>query len=310
VVDGNGRTKVSLPESFTGGAVEIERGRLARLLYERTRGQVEYVFDDSIASLAQTADGVEATLDSGRELTADVVIGADGLHSNVRRLAFGPEEDYVRPSGYHVGLFDVPASYADPGVDRIHNEPGRALSVGPTSRGAAAMCVFHDSALRVDHRDTAAHRRILARAFDGMGWIAPEIMRGLDSAPELYFDSISLVESADYARGRIALLGDAGYGATCGGMGAGLGLVAACVLAEELGAGDDVAAALKRYESRIRPYAKGCQKIAAGAGPFLAPPTAARLWMRDRMYRLLASKVFAGMLERMSVKAAEGIELG
>ncbi|GIG67923.1 FAD-dependent monooxygenase [Phytomonospora endophytica] len=308
VVDATGRTKVSLPESFTGGAVEIERGRLARLLYERTRGQVEYVFDDSIASLAQTAVGVDVTLDSGRQLTAGVVVGADGLHSNVRRLAFGPEEDYVSHSGYHIGLFDVPTSFARAGADLIYNEPGRAVSVGPASRGASAMFVFHDAALRYDHRDTDAHRRILTGAFAGMGWIAPELLREAATAPNLYFDSIALVETDACVRGRIALLGDAGYGATCGGMGAGLALVAAYVLARELG-GHDPATALKRYESRILPYAAGCRKVAAGAGPFLAPPTAARLWMRDRMYRLLSSRAFAGMLERMSVKAAEGIAL-
>ncbi|HEY1178679.1 MAG TPA: FAD-dependent oxidoreductase, partial [Phytomonospora sp.] len=84
--------------------------------------------------------------------------------------------------------------------------------------------------------------------------------------------------------------------------------VAAYVLAREL-AGNDPAEALRRYEARILPYAAACRKVAANAGPFLAPPTAARLWMRDRMYRLLTSKAFAGMLERMSVKAAEGIAL-
>lgn len=311
VVDGDGRTRVSLPESFTGGAVEIERGRLARLLYERTRGEVEYVFGDSIASLVQTGGGVEATLDSGRELTAGVVVGADGLHSNVRRLAFGPEEEYVRPSGYHVGLCDVPASYARAGEDLIYNEPGRAVSVGPTSRGAVGMFVFRDEGLCYDYRDIGVHRRILAEAFDGMGWIAADLVREAAAAPNLYFDSIALVEADACVRGRIALLGDAGYGATCGGMGAGLALVAACVLGQELASGaGGVVAGLRRYESRILPYAAGCRKVAANAGPFLAPPTAGRLWMRDRMYRVLASRLFAGMLERMTVKAAEGIELG
>lgn len=308
VVDGSGRTRVSLPESFTGGAVEIERGRLARLLYERTRGEVEYVFGDSIASLVQTADGVQATLDSGRELNADVVVGADGLHSNVRRLAFGPEEDYVKHSGYHIGLCDVPASFAREGADLIYNEPGRAVSVGPTSKGAAAMFVFRDEALRYDHRDTATHRRVLAEAFTGMGWIAEDLIREAATAPNLYFDTIGVVETDTCVRGRVALLGDAGYGATCGGMGAGLALVSACVLARELTSGD-ATSALKRYESRILPYAAGCRKVAENAGPFLAPPTAARLWMRDRMYRLLSSRMFAGMLEKMTVKAAEGITL-
>jgi 2-polyprenyl-6-methoxyphenol hydroxylase-like FAD-dependent oxidoreductase len=97
-----------LPDGFTSGDLEIMRGDLSRLLYEATRDSSEYVFADSIGSLRQTTDAVEVRLQSGRSQTFDLVVGADGLHSSVRALAFGDESKFVRHMGYYIAIFTVP----------------------------------------------------------------------------------------------------------------------------------------------------------------------------------------------------------
>nr|BFE87694.1 FAD-dependent monooxygenase [Planobispora longispora] len=234
VVDGAGTPLVSLPPEFTGGEVEILRGDLSRLLYERTRDDVEYVFGDSIVSMDETAAGVDVAFDRGAPRRFDLVIGADGLHSTVRGLTFGPEERFVHPSGYHVAIFTTDD---DPGLgpgSLMYTEPGRAVAAGGQGGRTDVMCVFSAELPAYDHRDVARHREILAGAYEGMGWLAPRLMTAVWEADDLYFDSIAMVRMDRFTGGRVALLGDAGYGATCGGMGAGMAMISSYVLAGEL----------------------------------------------------------------------------
>lgn len=143
-----------------------------------------------------------------------------------------------------------------------------------------------------------------------MGWQAPKVLEALADADRLYFDAIAQIHVDRLAEGRVALLGDAGYGATMGGMGTGAAIVGAHVLAGELAlAGGDHRTAFAEYENRIRSFAKGCQKISGNAGPFFAPPTERRIRNRDRMYRLLGSPLLAGVFKRLTEKAATGIRL-
>lgn len=310
VIDADGRQKAALPPEFTGGEVEILRGDLARVLYERTRDDVEYVFGDSIASMRETAGGVEVTFERGAPRTFDLVIGADGLHSNVRRLAFGPESNFVRPSGYHVAIFSAPDHMGLGRDTLLYNEPGRGVSAAGARDGVTAgvMCVFRAEGLEFDHRDVAQQKKILLDVYAGAGWETARLLEAVPEAADFYFDSISLVHMDRYTRGRIALLGDVGYGATCGGMGAGMAMVASYVLAGELAAaGGDHRVAFPEYENMIRGFAKACQRVAGNAGPFLAPPTRAAIRRRDMSYWVLTFGPLMRVLDKMSTKAATSI---
>src|SRR5580698_2236734 len=108
MVDKHNKVIARLPDGFTSGELEILRGDLANLLYETTRNTAAYVFDDSIRSIAQTADGVEVTYHGGKTGNFDIVVGADGLHSNVRAVAFGEESKFVHPMGYYIAIYTVP----------------------------------------------------------------------------------------------------------------------------------------------------------------------------------------------------------
>ncbi|RBQ15467.1 FAD-dependent oxidoreductase [Spongiactinospora rosea] len=301
IVDANGRRLAAMPAAFTGGDVEIRRGDLSALLYERTRDTCEYVFGDSITSITETAGGVHVTFERAAPRTFDLVVGADGIHSNVRRLAFGPESRYVRYLGYHYALAEIAGDFGpDP---LIYNEPGRHVSVG--GAGGNALLVFASAELRYDRHDTTAQQRIVTEAFEGMGWRAREVIRALPDSTGFYFDSISRVVADRYAQGRVALLGDAAYGNTLGGFGTGLAMVGAYVLAGELAVADgDHGRALRRYEERFRGYAGVARK--GNGGRFLAPSSRRGIRARNLLFK---SGFLFGLMMRMTDKFATDIDL-
>jgi 2-polyprenyl-6-methoxyphenol hydroxylase-like FAD-dependent oxidoreductase len=312
LIDAAGRDLVALPASFTGGEVEILRGDLAQLLFERTKDAATYLFDDSITSLTETGHGVRVTFERAEPADFDLVIGADGLHSNVRRLAFGEQPRFVEDSGYHVAIFSAPNRLGLDHDGLLYSEPGRGLALYPTHGNTAAnvMCVFAADQVNVHHRDVEGQKQLLAEQFAGMGWQAQALMGDMWSAPHFYFDSISMVRMDRWTTGRIALLGDAGYGATCGGMGTGLAVVCAYVLAGELAAADgDHEAAFASYTREIKKFTKACQQVAGGVGTFFAPKTAGALRRRTKIYKILTAGPFLRVLDKLTTKAATAITL-
>ena len=276
VVDANGRPLTVIPGEFTGGELEIRRGDLAEILHDRTAGTCDYVFGDTITSLTETADGVHATFDRGAPRTFDLVVGADGIHSNVRRLAFGPEADHVKYLGHYYALA---TSNDSPGDALMYNEPGRMAAVGGPK--ATAFFVFASAPLTYDRYDPEAQKALLQHAFRDGGWRLPELMAGIS---DVYLDSISRVEVERYSRGRVVLLGDSAFGNTLGGFGTGLAVVGAYVLAGELAAADgDHRQAFRRYEDKFRPYAKVSKS--GNAGSFLAPRTRRGLRARNQLFK-------------------------
>jgi len=307
----DGREVSRMPAEIFAGDVEILRGDLAQILYEATQDTTEYIFGDSITGLDEGTNGVHVTFEKAPPRTFGLVIGADGLHSNVRRLAFGSDQDRIRDLGYFVSIFTVPNTF---GLDRaglLHSVPGKTASVFSAGESAIAQFYFSAPGVSYDYRDTAQQRKILADAFAGMGWQVPELLAALPDAPDFYFDSVSQVELDHWSAGRVALAGDAACAAGPGGNGTGNAVVAAYVLAGELArAGDDYQTAFGRYEQLMRPYAAKGQKQAKSGAAFLAPPTEKKIRQRDRFYRLLPYLPPAKLLIKyLSTRTATAIKL-
>ncbi|MFI8788433.1 FAD-dependent monooxygenase [Streptomyces sp. NPDC055105] len=313
VVDTDGTPRVDLPAELMSGDVEIFRGDLAHILYEHSRDTVEYVFGDSIATLSEDDRGVDVTFERAAPRRFDLVVAADGLHSPTRRLVFGDESRYLRFLDHYVAGFGIPNHLGLDRTGRLYSDPGRAVCVsnydGDPDR-AGALLVFRSEPLDHDRKDVDRQKRILAERFAGMGWEAPRVLKALEDADDLYFDAIAQIHVDRLVKGRVVLLGDAGYGATMGGMGTGVAIVGAYVLAGELALADgDHRTAFAAYEAQIGDFAKGCQKISGNAGPFFAPPTERKIRSRDRMYRLLSSRLMAGFFKRLTEKAATALDL-
>jgi 2-polyprenyl-6-methoxyphenol hydroxylase-like FAD-dependent oxidoreductase len=300
VIDASGRRLAVIPGEFTGGDVEIRRGDLAELLYERTAGDCEYLFGDSITSLTETPGGVDVTFERSAPRTFDLVVGADGIHSNVRRLAFGPEDDHVTFLGHYYALAELGVAG---GEAVMYNEPGRMAAVGGPK--AQAFFVFASPKLSYDRFDTDQQKELLADAYRGAGWRVPELLARLPQATDFYLDSLSRAVVDRYSSGRVVLLGDAAYGNTLGGFGTGLAVVGAYVLAGELKeAGGDHRTAFAAYQNLFRRYAKVAHQ--GSAGPFLAPGTPLRMKLRNWTFK---STVLFGLMMKLTDRFATDITL-
>lgn len=300
VVDAAGRTVATVPGAFGGGEINVPRGDVARVLHDLTSERVTYVFGDSVATLEQRADGVHVTFEHGEPRTYDLVVGADGIHSNVRRLAFGPEPDFVRHLGYSYVLADLTIDGAD---EVAYSEPGRTVLLG--SGKAPAFFVFASDASAVDRGDVEAQKATLLAAFAGAGWRVPELMAQVPAADEVYLDAIARVRADRWSSGRVVLLGDAAWGNTLGGYGTGLAVVGAYVLAGELALADgDHDRALARFEERFRGYASISEKV--NAGRVLAPRTRLGLRLRNLAFSTMA---LATPLLRLLERPAADLDL-
>ncbi|MEV0622908.1 FAD-dependent monooxygenase [Nonomuraea sp. NPDC050404] len=237
--------------------VEIMRDDLNAVLI--AAGEAEYVYDDSIATL--TEDG-QVTFESGRTGRYDYVIGADGLHSNVRRLAFGPESEFLHHLGTYVSIFTA-ENFA--GLDHWQTwfNEGDAGGAVFSDRDASVMRVnlgFRSDAIDYDHRDLNQQKRLVQEHCAGV-WEGPRLLEAMWSSNDFYFDSMAQVKMERWSKGRVALVGDAGYCASpLSGQGTSLAMVGAYVLAEELGAGG--VDAFERYERRMRPFVAANQALA------------------------------------------------
>ncbi|WP_410638598.1 FAD-dependent monooxygenase [Amycolatopsis sp. lyj-346] len=247
--------------------IEILRGDLSRVLYEDTRARVEYLFGDRIAELTQDADGVDVTFASGGRRRFDLVIGADGLHSALRAMVFGPRERFVRHLGLVLAFYSVPDEF---GIDRWmidHQDPasGRSAGLRPLKDATRAMAMlsFPAAGFDVDHRDVEAQKRLLRERMAGLGWWTPRILAHLDDTPDFYLDQVAQVVLDRWSHGRVGLIGDAAFcSSPMSGGGTGLALVGAYLLAGELAAaGWDPEAGFDGYEKRMRSFVEANQEI-------------------------------------------------
>ena len=245
--------------------IEILRGDFAQILYDATRDEVEYLFGDRIIELTQDADGVDVTLASGERRRFDLVIGADGLHSSLRSMAFGPHEQFVRHLGLVLAFFTVPNEFGVDGWLLDYREAGRwaGLRPVPDPSRAIAMLSFPAPDFDIDYRDVEGQKRILREHMAGFGWETERILAHADDAPDFYLDQVAQVVMDRWYDGRVGLLGDAAYSASpMSGAGTGLALVGAYLLAGELAAADwDPAAGFAGYQERMRSYVEANQEI-------------------------------------------------
>ncbi|MDG3010147.1 FAD-binding monooxygenase [Rhodococcus sp. D2-41] len=318
-VDESGRHRAEMPvDVFDGDGIvseiEILRGDLAGLLHDATRDRVEYLFGTRITALDETPDAVTVTLSDGSVRTVDLVVGADGPHSTVRRMAFGPEEQFVRPVGGYTAWFTAPDHVGLDGWYEMHNAPGGlAVSMRPDSTpgGAKASFSFASEPLDYDRRDVDEQRRLIADRFAGVGWQAPALIDAAQLAEDFYFDAIVQVQMDRWSRGRIVLVGDAGY-CPCPltGMGTSLALVGAYVLAGELDRADgDLHRAFVRYEEVLRPYVERGQELPGGGMRMYAPKSG--LWIRlgRLITRAMVSRVGRPLAKRAFFSHAYDIDL-
>ncbi|MFB4301185.1 FAD-dependent monooxygenase [Actinomadura sp. NTSP31] len=312
-VNKDGKPQASMPADLFAGDIEVLRGDLARILHDATRGTTEYLYGDSIASLDEDAGGVTVTFERSAPRRFDLVIGADGLHSNVRRLAFGPAERFVRNLGLHCAIFTVPNHLGLRYTGHVYRTAGQLASVYSARHNAEARAAFYFGSPEQDvHRhDVARQQQVLTERFAGTGWECDRLLAEMRDAPDFYFDSVGQVRMDSWSRGRVALLGDAAYcPSSLSGMGTGLAIVGAYVLAGELAAArGDHRAAYARYQDVMREYVAGCQKMGDGVAKLMMPESRFVVALLNRYYKLLPYLPGKNMAAKIARRTAEGIVL-
>ena len=311
VVDKNNKKLASLPDGFTSGELEIMRGDLANVLYEATRQNTEYIFNDSITGLTEVEGGVDVTFSRNPARKFDLVIGADGLHSNVRTLAFGSEKQFLHDLGLYVAIFTVP-NFMDLDMSGLYYSTiGNRVGIfgARENREAKASFFFASEPLQYDRRDIAQQKEILRARFAGEEWEVPRLLELMDSAPDFYFDSISQVKMERWSKGRIALVGDAAHCASpVSGMGTSMAVVGAYILAGELKeAAGDHSVAFGRYEDTMREFVVKCQKLADGVDWFV-PKTRLKFWLSQQVWKILPHTPWKNMMIEMPTKIANSIK--
>lgn len=318
--DGSRRAEMPVTAFDGNGLVsklEILRGDLVDVLYQVTRDSVEYRFGQRISELRDVDDGVEATLSDGTVLHADLVVGADGPHSAVRRLAFGPEEKFAKPIGGYNAWFSAPDSVGLDGWYLLYQAPGGLnASMRPSHDPAIAKAglAFRSEPLEYDRHDLDQQRRILAERFAGAGWECDALLAAAEKADDFYFDSFIQIHMPSWSAGRVTLVGDAGYCASpLSGMGTSLALVGAYLLAGELGPAsslqpESIPTALARYEARMRPYVDTCQKLNNTIDRY-APSTASDIAVNAAVMKWMQRWPFRPVAARLWFTTADSIEL-
>ncbi|GAA3912479.1 FAD-dependent monooxygenase [Actinoplanes auranticolor] len=276
-----------------GRDIEIPRGDLTEILYATVRDEVEFRFDDSIGSLDQRPDGVDVTFRSGAQRTFDLVVGADGLHSNTRRLAFGPEEQFHRYLGHCFAGFTMPNELGLSHEGLAWSRPGRGAAVyaaGDSGNVHGFLTFSRDEPPYEAFRDPEAQRELVASVFAGDGWQIPRMVAAMRAADDLFFDVISQIRMPRWSTGRVALVGDAAYAPSfLTGQGTSLGLVGAYMLADALATGADQEAAFAAFENTTRSFVEMNQDLVGEGDSTLFPRTEEALAKRNEMLRGLDS---------------------
>jgi len=285
---------VEVFRELTGGRyVSIARSELAELLFDSIVGRCETLFGDSIATLSQSDAGVDVTFEHAQQRRFDLVIGADGLHSRVRRLTFGRETGFEAYLGYMVAAFQAKGYRPRDELTYVsHAVPGKQIA-RLSLHGDRTMFLLVFAAqepLHVDPHDLAAQKAVLQSNFSGAGWECPQILRALEDCDDLYFDRVSQIRMPRWSEGRVALVGDAAYCISLlGGQGSALAMAGAYALAGELGRpGASAAGAFGRYEALLRSLLMSKQKAAAQFASAFAPRTELGLFVRNQVTKLMS----------------------
>jgi deazaflavin-dependent oxidoreductase (nitroreductase family) len=294
-----------------GRLLSIMRPDLETALREQLTDRVDLRFGCSMTAIDNSPAGVGVTLADGTRVDADVLVGADGIHSTVRRLTFGPEEQFFRYLGFHAAAYIFQDAEIHRRVDGrfcLTDSTMRLMGLYGLRDGRVATFCVHRTP---DPTLPADPRAALQRIYASLGWVVPRAVDRCPPSSDLYYDQVAQVEVPRWTRGRVTLVGDACHAVSLlAGQGASLAVGGAYVLGELLAAADSIEAALARYEQVWRPVVVEKQRVGRRGAQWFLPKTHRQVWARRIMLGLSTLPVvdrYVGMalIGKSTVRVAE-----
>lgn len=297
--------KMSQIEAFDGELVNVLRGDLAALVHGELRCPVTYGV--TVEAIEQDDTGVEVTLTDGGRRRVDLLVGADGVHSRVRELMFGPEPPFLRYLNHHVAAFTIDAPELSERVGRLYRmigEPGLMFGAYGLRDGGLGVLAQSREPEPVPPADPVA---FLRERFGHFGWLVPDVLERLPG--DLYYDIVTQTELDRWSRGRVVLLGDACQAVSLfAGHGAALAMAAAWVLRRELvRSGPALEPAFARYERTMRPKVAEVQAFGRGFVEWMAPSSWWRITVRNALIRAAVLPGVGRLLGGVMVRGTEDL---
>lgn len=294
---------------FANRHFNFMRGELERVLYERFASRAAIRFDTTVAAFANRGQYVEVTLTGTGTESVDLLVGADGVHSAVRQLAFGPAARFTCQLGYHMAAFilDEPPRQLQAHTAFVTLTcPNRQVTVYPIRGGRLATFFLHKAGWPLQDVSTEAACEELHQIYGDLGWVVPDLLAQCRTARNIYFDAVEQVQMPAWSTGRVVLVGDACQCVSpLAGQGASMALTAASVLAEEINADSDILRALACYERRVKPAIEHQQEAGRRIAKWFVPEDETHLILRDLITRMSTWPGVAGLLRRRM--AAESV---
>lgn len=282
-----------------GGYILFRRADLQAALYELARERADFRFGTQVSEVRLGENQVEVVLSDGRTEHGDLLIGADGIHSNVRGLVFG--DGFLRPlGGYYIAVTQT-LRHGLPLGTHTYWGRGQMVTLFAVADDAVSTIVYlHESAGPPTHHDVLATRDYLLAAIAGFPGHVRDIVGGIADDAFVFSDVIAQIEMPHITRGRCALVGDAAHCPTfMSGMGSSLALQDAHILASCLARSPgDVAAALPRYEQVTAPIARRYHDTALRMRGLILNHSRAKAYLRNLALRMTPERVFARSVRR------------
>lgn len=275
---------------MNGRAFTLLRSDLAKTIYNHLDEHVEIIFGDKISKIEQSENEVSVTFQSGKTRGFDLLVGADGLHSNVRNLVFGDEAQFEKYYGYYTASYTIPTQKGNKEFS-MYNVPGKQVALYPTNENTSAVLFVFASPEKLcyNHHDIEALKQILRNQFEHIGWKCADLISKIDTAPDFYFDAVSQIQMKNWSRNRVVLVGDAcDCPSLLSGQGSTLAMVGAYILAGELkSANGNFKAAFTQYQNTFKEFIDDKQLLAQKFSKQFVPKSTFGIWMRNVVVGLM-----------------------